>query len=214
VAVGGTIDRPSYTVDFGAATEYAVTKTITDKLTEALFGKEKAPADTATTGGKSAPVPTVPTDSGGVAKGKAPLPVGGDETPASPGTSGESGGAVASDVRIRVDSHRFRGNVLQPELAVRGVVSGSHLGSLVVVVTDDTKHEVHRETLLAKEIAAAYGTRPRSEAVTVPFDFRISGAHLPPLAKSVTVTLTALSDTGETAASVSFSEKNPLGVLF
>jgi hypothetical protein len=91
-------------------------------------------------------------------------------------------------------------------------VSGSHLAGLLVVVTDDGGRLIHEEKRLVKEIAAAYGTRSRSEAVTVPFDFQIAGTRLPASAKSIKMTLVAVADNGKTSPPASIAEKNPRGV--
>ncbi len=109
---------------------------------------------------------------------------------------------------------RLRGNVLRPDIAVTGAVSGSHLQSLQVVVSDEKGRELLRKSLLVPEIAAAYGSRPRSETVTVPFDFKIPGDELPVGAKQYRVTLTAISGSG-TVATSSFTERAGLfGALF
>ena len=258
VAVSGTIDRPSFAVDFGAAAGYAVAKTITDRLAESFNRRQaspksppvtqpppkspaatqpppKSPAATqpplatkvppkvtlpvkvppATTPppATKSPAPSTPPaasrpdTTSTASKDQAPLPV-----PPAPKTPEPPKAATAGDLRVRVDSHQFRGDRSQPDLAVKGAVSGSHLASLLVIVTDGGGRLIHQEKRLEKEIVAAYGNRPRSETVTVPFDFHIAGTRLPASAKSIKMTLVAVADNGKTSPAASIAEKNPRGV--
>ena len=95
---------------------------------------------------------------------------------------------------------------------MNGVVTGSNLAGLRVVVTDEKKRELLRHVYLKEEIAAAYGSRPRSEMVTVPFDLRIPGAELSPATRTVEVKLIAVNDAG-TTSTVSFREKKALSLF-
>jgi hypothetical protein len=111
---------------------------------------------------------------------------------------------------VRVESHQFRGQPQRPDLSVSGTISGSHLASLLVLVSDHEGRVAHRETRLAPEIASAYGKRPRSERISVPFTIRVSGARLPSSTKAVNLTLLAVSDSGAKSTPVSIVERSRL----
>ncbi|HWN81892.1 MAG TPA: AsmA-like C-terminal region-containing protein, partial [Candidatus Udaeobacter sp.] len=262
VAVSGTLDRPAFEVDFGAAAGYAVSKTITDRIAEALERRQapkpppaeppavKAPANplkvqqppVATPPASKSPAPATPPASKSPAPatppaskpptpapsksptdttasaGKAPPPAPEKESPPpspeknpEPDQKAEKSEPAPADLRVRVESHALAGDRAQPDLAVKGSVSGSHLAGLLVVVTDDGGRVVHQEKRLVKEIAAAYGTRSRNEAVTVPFAFQIAGARLPAKAKSVKMTLTAVADNGQRSPPASIAQPMPRG---
>jgi uncharacterized protein involved in outer membrane biogenesis len=213
VAVGGTIDRPSFDVDFGAAAGYAIGKSITDRIAEAFTRRERATERPSAPGQPSSPDPQPsapggqPSSSGAAGRTdsarspvNAPVP-----PPAAPSAPADK--AAPLDLRARVDEHGLRGSLLAPSLAIRGVVSGSRLGGLLVVVLDDSGREVHRATLLRQEIAAAYGKRPHDERVTVPFNVLIPANRLPHLAKWFKVQLAAVSEDGKTGPPVAFVER-------
>jgi hypothetical protein len=221
VSVGGTLDRPSFNVDFGSAAGYAVGKSIADRIAEALSRGQRTPEGQPSTGQPStpetsvkAPSPAPPVKSPALtppaksppptpppAKSPAPSPT----TPVSPATPAAP--SAPEDLRVGVDEHGFRGSMLAPDLAIKGVVGGRRLAGLLVVVLDDGGREVHRATLLRQEITAAYGKRPRDERISVPFDITIPGARLPHLSKWFKVQLAAVSDDKKTSAPVSFVER-------
>jgi hypothetical protein len=237
VTVGGMVDRPSFNVDFGSVAAYAVTKTITDRLAEQVRRREPKPnppaearpdttrsrpagqrPDTAvagaTTDATSPPpraLPTPPKERVLPAPPKEPARTVPPPPPAkAPESTQPTTTPAPADLQVRVESHQFRGQPQRPDLSVSGTISGSHLASLLVLVSDHEGRVAHRETRLAPEIASAYGKRPRSERISVPFTIRVSGARLPSSTKAVNLTLLAVSDSGAKSTPVSIVERSRL----
>jgi uncharacterized protein involved in outer membrane biogenesis len=213
VMVGGTIDRPTFDVDFGSAATYAVAKTITDRLAEGLKRREKSPpAPPPATPGTPPPAPPPATQetSPPAPPPPAPQPATPGTSPPAPAPATQEASPAGSDLQVRVTSHQFRGNLLQMQLELTGTVAGSHLASLLVIVSDDQGKEVHRATALEREITAAYGQRSRDDRVTVPFTVRIAPGDMPPpTSKSLRVALYALSDQGRRSAAATVVERRP-----
>jgi hypothetical protein len=216
LSVAGTLDRPAFHVDFAAVAGHAVTKSITDRIADVLTRRD-------TTRGREAPEPAIPQQPRAqqprVPEPRVPEPTAQQAPPTQPPApkpparspaptpSPPPERAAAEDLLVRVEEHAFRGSMLAPNIEAKGVVAGRRLAGLLVVVHDDKGREVHRATLLRQEIAAAYGNRPRTERISVPFSITIPAGNLPHLSTWFKVQLAAVSEDKKISAPDTFIER-------
>lgn len=167
--LSGPLAGPTADINYSAAAAQAARGRLTDLLTSALGGGRRSDPSH----GSSAP-PEAPSDAGGAsggAVGEANVAPSDDtsasETPA-PGTLAAS-----------LDSLKFGGAVLAPDLKIRATLSGVDISHAVLSATDDKGRVLASlNDAFAADVATFYASAPRDQPARIPVKVSIDGKSL------------------------------------
>lgn len=200
LTIRGPLASPTYMVDVKGIARGAAKSEIAERIT----------------GGKGSL-----SDIAGVllgAKGKqspAPAPTAGGQEPpaeagiAAPANAPSSARVLASsqDGAVLVNSSKYEGGLLMPDLTLRGAFAGVGLSAADIKVVGKGGQAVYEKSNAFKEIAAYYTAHDAQAPAKIPFKVKIDGKRLAG-AGDLTITITLRRADG-TSSVGTFSEKKP-----
>ncbi|HEV8335409.1 MAG TPA: AsmA family protein [Candidatus Polarisedimenticolia bacterium] len=179
LTIRGPVAAPTYGVDVQSITRAAAQGEVLEKLS-----KRKSPLGElagAILGRKGVPNPGAP------APGATPGTVPGTTAPGStapeggtaavpPATAGPL--AASPDGAMKINSTKYEGSLLLPDLTLRGEFSGTGLAGADVKVEGKGERAVFERADAFKEIAAYYAAHDRAQPARIPFKLKIDGKRL------------------------------------
>ena len=101
---------------------------------------------------------------------------------------------------IKIDEKRFSGNLLTPELKIKGVLRGTGLVTGAILVKDE-KGRVLQEESLEPKIKAYYAAADPAAPAAIPFRLSLESKKMMGLGNDVVVTVTVQDDQGRQSES-------------
>ena len=175
LTLSGPIAAPTPNIDWGSAGG----KLARRKAEETLRDRLKGTGLGGLLGGK---LPESKPGSSSPLEGSAPAP--------SPPAAGELG--------ITIDEQGFSGNLLMPDLRVRGTLRGTEITRAGARVTDGSGRVVYEGSLMEK-VTKFYTTHDRSQPATIGFKVEVDGKKLATVRGDLTIELTVQDAAGKTA---------------
>ncbi|MGH9866540.1 MAG: AsmA family protein [Candidatus Polarisedimenticolia bacterium] len=173
----GPITAPMPSIDWGTASGKLARRRIEEKLGEKLGGSKRL-GELLGRGGSSKESEKA--------------------APTKPGTGQVEPARAAEGLSIVIDEKRFSGNLLRPDLKIKGSLRGTGISSGSVLVKSE-KGEVLLQESLDERIASFYATADRAAPVVIPFRLTLESRKSMGMTDDVLVTVTIQDEQGRSS---------------